>query len=536
MNKTVNETVIFRNHFFYVVKNSSGLLVVLLLIFLNDPQEMGMLIGEMLSNPDVRIPVLLGLLAFFLIIGIIVFFQIRRWRRTYIEIDETNMTLHRATLVRKDYVIAMQNISSINQEQTLVQKIFGVYTMKIDTNTTATADETDISIILNRKKSVEFREVIDERLRMVANAASTATTATTANTSSAANTDNPGASVTDPYNHLDVVFENPEIAGLGWEALSEDNCDISYSAGETVKHSILSTGFAGLLLAIAAIGVAVIVADEIELSSNGLMDLLLAAIAVIVAVWSIVGAAVKKYLLYYNFRAKRDGDYILLQYGLTTTRRFRLPVDKINTVYVKQSGLARIFKLYEVHISAIGLGDGDDEIKNVLLYGNRSETRENLMKLLPEFGGYFDGNMEKKEIRARLIDLVQGVIIDIIVIAFLAAFVPVKLAYIGIAGIIGILLTEAILVLRNNTAGIYIGDSGIKVRTGTFGATESLVGYDKIQTVKYEAGPILRRFGLAKTTLTLFGGTFDLVIIIDSFKREFSEQIAEKTVEAECFK
>lgn len=518
----MNEKITFRNHFTYVLKNLTGIIVVVIIIFLQDPREFANLVMDLMKTPGASLPLTIGGIVVLLVLGFFILIQIRRWKRTHIIIDGTNLIVHQATMIRKDYVIAMQNISSINQVQNLMQKLFGVYTITVDTNTTATADEADVSIILDRKKSEEFRKLIEER--MAAAGASSGANTSSATSQSATNS------------RTAKVSEEPYRKYADQSIEDEDFWDVMYSPKETIIHAIFSTGMLGLVFAIGAIILAVVTMDDIEFSSNGLMDILISVIIILVALWALIGGAIKKYLMYCNFRAKRDGNYILLTYGLTTTRRFRVPIDKINNIYVKQSDLGRIFKMQEVHISAIGMGDDDSELKNVLLYGKQKDIRERLAILLPEFISLYDGSLEHKESKARFADIAWALFKTLIACVLVLVFVPLSLL-IRIMSCIGALaLLLVIVLLRNRTVGIYVGENGIKVRTGVFGLTDTLVGYDRIQTVEYEAGPILRKLGHAKGTITLFGGMLDMVVATDAFRKEYFERIAERTVETDCFK
>lgn len=82
----------------------------------------------------------------FLIIVLIVLWNIIRWYKTTITIKDGTIEIERRTLNRNINTIAVQNISNINLEQNIFEMIIGTYKLKLDTSSLSTAETTDVEI------------------------------------------------------------------------------------------------------------------------------------------------------------------------------------------------------------------------------------------------------------------------------------------------------------------------------------------------------------------------------------------------------
>lgn len=87
----------------------------------------------------------------------------------------------------------------------------------------------------------------------------------------------------------------------------------------------------------------------------------------------------------FAFRAKRCGNKVYVSCGLVKKRKYAVPVDTINAVYIESTVLGRIFKRASVKVINIG-GEGDDVAgMQLLLAGTEKELKEKLAVLLPEY-------------------------------------------------------------------------------------------------------------------------------------------------------
>ena len=159
-----NERIVYRSHFSVLITKVTGVLAALAVIIVTNLRDAESLFRELRTTggvPPRYCPVLLGLLVMVLFLAAL---AVRRWWRTYIILDGTNLIVHRATMVDKQNIIDLATVSSVNLEQNLLQMVLGVYRIRIDTNSASTAEDTDVDLVLARDRAEEFKRLVMGRM------------------------------------------------------------------------------------------------------------------------------------------------------------------------------------------------------------------------------------------------------------------------------------------------------------------------------------------------------------------------------------
>ena len=63
------------------------------------------------------------------------------------------------------------------------------------------------------------------------------------------------------------------------------------------------------------------------------------------------------YLKIAGFSTKRTDDKLYIKYGIIKQVDYYIPVERINSLIIKQTFIARVFHKYMVEIINIGMGD-----------------------------------------------------------------------------------------------------------------------------------------------------------------------------------
>ena len=138
----------FRCHPSIIVENLVTLIVgvIAVLIFnIDDFMELFREAGKAVDLKDTIISI--GIIT--LLVAVFTGYQLIIYLKTWISIENNNLLIERLTMlrtVRRSF--NTRNISNINMEQNLFERIMGTCKVKIDTNSQSTADETDIKIVL----------------------------------------------------------------------------------------------------------------------------------------------------------------------------------------------------------------------------------------------------------------------------------------------------------------------------------------------------------------------------------------------------
>ena len=439
----------FRCHPSIIVEKTGGVIAVL--FFLDRIKEM---VGEWLGGKSLLI---VGFLTFILIYNIII------WFKTLISIEGNAIVIQRNTINSKVNTFGIKNISSINLEQNVFERIMGTYKIKIDTDSLSTADSTDIEIVLSKQQAYDFKNKVisimnSEKLK---------------NDTSSKQVENT------------VYFDEDNIG-----------YDIVYSVSDVLKHCFCNISLLGLILNLALIGFIVFAFMNLG-SEEDFIAVWALAISSLISILSLVVGDLFKY---YNFSIKRQEDKLYMSYGLFRVKKFTVPINKINALNIKQSAISRIFKRYHSDIVTVGVGDNDTEGSQILLASKKEDFIRNMKILLPELNLEESLKLERESKNHYIIKIVNVVIGMTICSLILYSIYIINATVPSIIYLLVDLFIFLILILfyymSYRTRGLYMGDDNMTVSWGILTRKISVIKYEKIQYVNVRETPISSRLGL----------------------------------------
>ena len=298
-----------------------------------------------------------GLAVILALTGAVLLFQFLRWRKTWVTLDGNLIIIERNTLNRIHNTIAVENLSAVNVERNLFERIVGTARIKMDTNSMTTADKTDVSLVFREDKAVAFRKAVISRMNQVKGAA------------------------TEENLAEDI---RPDVVP---EAIAESGNVFCCGAWDMAKHSFYSMSIINLLIVVGGIASSVWYRTSEYYEPGAILEHAGAVIPVLLVFLGAAWGLIKKYIVYYNFRVYRDGDDLHLRYGLLKLKSYTVPVDKISALQIKQPTLSRIFRKYQARIVTVGVGDESSELSNLTMAVSKEEMLHQLGVLIPEFMG-----------------------------------------------------------------------------------------------------------------------------------------------------
>lgn len=292
-----------------------------------------------------------GLLAVLILTLSVLLIQFLRWRKTWITLDGHLIILERNTLRKVRNTIALENISSVNEERNLFERVAGTARIKLDTGSLTTAAKTDISIVLKKEKADAFRSEVLERIRCCSGECM-----------------QPAANDPEPTKEPEPVFRA--------------------EAKDLLLHGLYSLPVGSLAVVVGTIAGGIWYVSRFGRAS--LAASLGGNLAILLIVAGCAWNVVKRFLVYYGFSVSRKENEIHIRYGLLKLRNYTVPVDQIVCMWVEQPPLSRIFHRYQASIVSVGLGNEDGETSNLTLALPEAEFRRQLAALLPEYTGDVD--------------------------------------------------------------------------------------------------------------------------------------------------
>ncbi len=483
----------FRCHASVIIENLSGafwFIVLMLFSALDDASE---LFALLLQGEITLFQALAGTGIVVVIVAVIIIYNWVVWSKTWISIDNEAIVIEKNLLNRKVNTIGMKNVSNINMEQNIFERIVGTYKIKLDTNSATTANETDVKIILSKEKAEWFKQQVMQHMNE----------------------------------------DQEEVVAVDVEY------DVEYKAKDIIMHCIYTANPVAVLFCVAFIVGCAVALSSVNTGAaivDGVINVLGSILAILVIVWSVFQSLIRDFFVYYGFKARRHENKIYLTHGLFKKRQYTIAVDKINAVKLEAPTVSRILGRQFVKVICVGVGDEENENSMLLLSEKNNDMERKLSILLPEFV------IQQPEIISRdknsmWSTLVGYVVCIIIWVALAVAFGVVNVLNLETMWIRIVIVAVSISViflvglstyLNYKTCGIGLEQNHLLIIMGSLGKSSTWIPYTKIQELQYEQGPIARRFGYASGIIYILAAVLESVHPTSCFKMEVFEEIRKR--------
>lgn len=482
-----------RNHISIVVERIGGIIGAILLFALTSMADeiKALLSGDSLLQD--RISLILAIIIIAIILGVLIGFQLWRWSKTFIYIQDKSIVVEQHTLQKKKNTIGIKNISNVNTEQNLFEILVGTCKIKLDTNSLSTADETDVQIVLKKKEAEVFRNAI---MRLMQE-------------------DN------------EKVIQEPAEDEFKW--------DIKAELPELLTHGLYSINILSLLLALSCgFGIVLSVIKTIQngFANEGILGTMIGFITIFLVLAGSIWDIVKGFVKYLDFKIARREDKIYISYGIMKRVRYTIPVNKISALQFHQTILARLTNRYMVKIINIGMGDNKEEAESFFLpYHKLPLLQQQLEKLLPEF---YDGQEKELELQpaavwfAWLYPFLLYVATILIIDYALWTMFSQYYAYIIIANIFIFIWGMILLVCYYKTTGYYLHEDYLVVANGYFSRTICFLPYANMQYIEWKQNVFAHFIGIYNGKIHLLASTMNNVKIIPYMYEKNIDLISER--------
>lgn len=366
---------------------------------------------------------LAALVGFVVVMAIVVLVQWLSYRNLYYELGSQEFNLYSGIFNKKRVQVPYQRIQSVNQKATLVQRVFGVCTVNVDTAGGSVNKAIVIPYLQNTQAERLRSELFARKLQAVAEKDGTLPGDREMSGQGfdpmtpgmAGWSEIPGTGTRRIENVLDMPAEIVQDVRGVFGGMAFDTGEVTYEYGLSNKELILTglsnnTVFAlivfGILGAVAQLASEfaplltgtfepivgnVVVASTRLFGGNIIAAGVTAVIVVMCIIWvlSVIGACIS----YGGFRACRRGSRIEIERGLLQHHFQGVDIDRVQSVIVKQSFVRRLVGYCELSLGKIdAAASGSDEQQTGLSQGvvihpfvKMSRVPEILAGLVPEF-------------------------------------------------------------------------------------------------------------------------------------------------------
>lgn len=453
----------------------------------------------------------------FFVIGFIVIYicfiayRILYYKASGYELTEKEIKCNRGVLFRKRSVLEYKKVHAINKRQNIFHRIFGIAILTVDSGSTNTSHQAEITII-------EKAKTVDTLL-----------------------------------NELNLLKESGVRTDddLKEEVLLSDKDSLyRFTSKKKLLYTLIniaSTAFFTALFGILAIIVIGICKWMLQLDALGtwgqyfLFTVLITVGAMLLfSAFSFIGCMIHSFVGYHNFTIKKRGNDIQISFGLLERHTNTFSYDRIKAVKISQGLVQRLLGFAAIKLEVIGYtndagDDGNEELGVLVPFCKYDEIGEILGKVLPDF---VPDKKQTKSVSyfpfiswfALILGIVTGVVLLQAVLPMLifsvspSVITAVAFAVVGLGAIILIVKAlSAVLSYQNN--GLAISNGKITAYYGGFTKnvtvfmTRNLIAAENVTT------PLRQKRGITSLVMHLKTNALSNEIKVHIQNNEFSEEL-----------
>ncbi len=424
------------------------------------------------------IQLLIGSFALLFLMIFPIFITVRRWQKTWYQLSGDDFIVKRALLIKKNNHLHCSDISNINLTQNILERFTGTYKLKFDTNTSSTANDTDMSIVLSSQDAYALREAIHQ---IRSNHA-------TSPSQNAIQTESDAPWYKSTINELLMHM----VCQVSWGSIFISFIGLCWIITYLILNQLGQFADNEIILSIAK--------DFTEESFNWNFGIILPLLTFIIPIFqSTIGVFFK----YYGFRVRRLKNELEVSYGFFTKKTYHLPISKINGLIYKQTLLQRLMGYASVEAINIGLGDGKNESRQILLSAHLPLVEKQIATLLPEFRN-IESTLQPQPLSALWYILLTSGCTRLALYGTVLYFVPMPWKWLLLPLFLALPLR---LYCAYKSPGVYANNDLLIIATGAVDRTIVKLPWQAMEQVSYGEGPLKRRFQLSKITYSILAHT-----------------------------
>lgn len=460
--------------------------LVVVFIFLKD-----FFLNESTKKEDIIAAIPFFMIGFAVVYLCFIIYRILYYKTSGYELTETEIKCNRGVLFRKRSVLDYKKIHAINKKQNLFHCIFGIAVLTVDSGSTNTSHQAEITII-------EKANTVDSLLK-----------------------------------ELNVLKEGGArntVASREEELLLSDKDSLyRFTSQKKMLYTLIniaSTAFFTAMFAVLAIivlGVCKLMLKQNILGTWGqyfLYSFLITVGAMLLfSVFSFIGCIVHSFVGYHKFTITKRGSDIEISFGLLEKHTNTFSYDRIKAVKITQGLVQRMLGFASIRLEVIGytINSGEDD-KNAGLgvlvpFCKYDEVGEILAKVLPD---YTPDEKQTKSVSyfpfVSWFMLILGIVIGTVLLqtfatllifnASLSAIAVVSYVVLGMGAIILIIkLLSAALSYQTN--GLAINNKKITAYYGGFTKNVTVFMSKNLIAVEDVATPQRKKKGITSLVMHL---------------------------------
>ncbi|BAH07729.1 PH domain-containing protein [Clostridium kluyveri] len=418
-----------------------------------------------------------------ILIIVIILYQFLAWRKNFF-IVKTNSIYHEEGIFSiKKIEIPLDRINTIDISQKLLERIFKVATIKIDTGDTN--KDSELKFTLDKDKTETLKNILLKNQNITTNTPEE---------------DNQLYYILSSK-HLLIysLISNSLFKGLGLLLVAQQFLDDYFKAFININTSDYINKLQK---------------DKIY---NNIKIILFFVIALILI--SLCLSIIYNFFKYYNFKMWADEKNIYINYGALNKKNYSFYKEKVKGIHIKQTILMQCFKFFTLEIESIGYGDEEGEKSILYPICNASLKNHILKNIFEEF--QYTGQINKPPKNTYFRFLYKKFILWAVTAA-ICFFIKPKFALLSFIFLL-FLFIMGHLEFKNTAFGM--DKNIIYMCCHGFNKTQSLLKINAVQSMTLSYSYFQYNKGLCNYSIILHSSSFGKTFQVKNLKNNLSRGI-----------
>ncbi len=450
------------------------------------------------------------LIIYILIVLVMSVYKILYYNLSGYEIKDNKVFCKRGVIFKKTSILDFSKINSVNKKQGLIQKIFGISTLMVDSGSTNTAVQAEIIIIEDALVVNKLYDFLKNKDKLIS-------------------------------------LENENIKEEYEIKVEKENL-YKFESNKKTIYSLIN-GLYGLIISF-FISIIIFIIMYLcykypEISEEpfelNLIQMIVGCICLyfIMVLFSYLISVISAFIGYYNFKITKENDNINVEYGLFVNKHNSFSLDKVKAIIVHQNLFQRLFKFAQIRVEVIGYTEQSKDNKQgtigiLIPLCKLSEVNSCLERIIPDYipqpqkshAISFISFISWKSIFIGITDILI-LIPTIISLAYYKLYFPLLISVISIIGvsllIILFILIESLFAYK--TKDVIIDENNITIHNGSFTKKTTVINKKNIIAIEDITTYFRAKKGIYTYAIHFYTNSFSNVIYVDFKEEKLKEEL-----------
>lgn len=427
--------------------------------------------------------ILLGILSILILIGVVSYLRYLNFI-FFLDLNNDEFVITEGILNKSRTTIQLNKIQQVNVDQSLIQKIVGVFALSVDT---AGSQKKEVSI-----KAISHHLALTLKAQLLNNEIQTQKEPTVSGT------------IEDP-----VTADEP-LVKISFSSLIKIGITSNYVRSFLVLFAffVSESGANGIYSLIIRIIYGKTVQQEQlnnYITKDNLTLQVVTILILVLFVFVIIFNLVQTIFKYFNFKIARQKGLLLLSFGLLNTRSTIIKPEKVQVIAVSQNYFQKKMDVLVLKIKQATSGESEEEKSTIEIPGCNAVERDQILALLlqqvPKKGVMLKPNFRKLGFSVFL-----GIIIPVISYCIIVTYIKPEIAAFNPFVPFYVVIVALVLFLRFRKYRLFIHDNFIIKQSGFWDIRNQIIEPKKIQAITTSQIFWHKNLNIGSLTLHTAGG------------------------------